>query len=268
MSIGMLDVISPPICLSCQRKMVVTTRHQSGLICRPCRLTWNAAQRELCEVCALPRPVIQCREGSWIRLACSHCVTTDFRFFQAYVLGPYRGLLRQLVLRTKVSHGSPLCYSLGRLLGERILQVQGHTSNSLPGFDMVCPVPMHWRRRWHRRVNGADFIARAVGDVLGCSVNSGLLRCTRLAKKQGTLTVNQRVRNVKSCYKVNRRQVRSIEQRRVLVVDDIMTSGATLNELSDLLLRKGAVGVAVAAIARGGYGNDRVSPILPTGRLR
>jgi len=67
---------------------------------------------------------------------------------------------------------------------------------------------------------------------------------------------------------VNRRQVRSIEQRRVLVVDDIMTSGATLNELSDLLLRKGAVGVAVAAIARGGYGNDRVSPILPTGRLR
>ena len=85
-SIGMLDVISPPICLSCQRKMVVTTKNQSPLICRQCRLTWNAAQRELCEVCALPRPVFQCREGQWIRLACSHCVTTDFSFFQAYVL--------------------------------------------------------------------------------------------------------------------------------------------------------------------------------------
>ena len=204
--------------------------------------------------------------ASRIVLRCSFCATMKLKFVQTTVLGEYRDMLQQLVLKSKQTTGSTLCFSLGGLLGERILQTSVGGPSTIPvesdlveesGIqripDIVCSVPMHWRRRFKRKINGPDIIATGVARVVARPVSFKLLNCTRLSKKQGMLSRGQRQQNVKSSYAVNVDEARRFIGKRVLLVDDVMTSGATLNELSRLLLRHGIESVSVAVIARGGY---------------
>lgn len=278
-----MDMLSPPVCLGCQQVIVpvanpIRLRVPRLLICPSCHLSWDQEAISICNRCALPRPILgdlqsvseqsQPQEGSRITLRCSFCAMMKFKFVQTTVLGEYRDSLQQLVLESKQTTGSPLCFSLGSLLGERILQTSGGVSSTIPTEfdlvaehwvkripDVVCAVPMHWCRRFRRKVNGPDIIATGVARVLARPVNFKLLKCIRLPKKQGTLSRQQRLKNVQSSYAVNVREVRRYVGKRVLVVDDVMTSGATLNELARLLLRNGIESVSVAVIARGGYGN-------------
>jgi ComF family protein len=277
-----MDMLSPPVCLGCQQVLVriatpTRLRIPRSLICSSCQASWNREAVSICNRCALPRPTIRDIQSaseqspsygaSRIVLRCSFCATMKFKFVQTTVLGEYRDMLQQLVLESKQTTGSTLCFSLGGLLGERILQtsVGGSTTISAESDlveeswiqripDVVCSVPMHWRRRFKRKINGPDIIATGVARVVARPVNLKLLKCTRLPKKQGTLSRGQRQKNVKSSYAVNVGEARRFIGKRVLLVDDVMTSGATLNELSRLLLRNGIESVSVAAIARGGSG--------------
>ncbi|MFP6587683.1 MAG: phosphoribosyltransferase family protein, partial [Pirellulaceae bacterium] len=201
-------------------------------------------------------------------LRCSSCATMKFKFVQTTVLGAYRDTLRQLVLESKQTTGAALCFSLGGMLGKRILQTSVGISLTVPAEsdlvdepwiqrvpDVVCAVPMHWRRRFKRKINGPDIIATGVAHVVARPVNFKLLKCICLPKKQGTLSREQRQKNVQSSYAVNVPETRRFVGKRVLLVDDVVTSGATLNELSRLLLRNGIASVSVAVIARGGSGH-------------
>ena len=277
-----MDMLSPPVCLGCQQVLVrVATptrwRIPRLLICPSCQSSWNRAAISICNRCALPLPMMrdipsaseQSRPhgASRIVLRCSFCASMKFKFVQSTVLGEYRDMLQQLVLKSKQTTGSTLCFSLGGLLGERILQTSVGRSSTIPAEsdlveesgiqripDVVCSVPMHWRRRFKRKINGPDIIATGVARVVARPVNFKLLNCTRLPKKQGMLSRGQRQKNVKSSYAVNVGEARRFIGKRVLLVDDVMTSGATLNELSRLLLRNGIESVSVAVIARGGSG--------------
>ena len=277
-----MDVLSPPVCLGCQQVLVrVATptrlRIPRSLICPSCQASWNREAVSICNRCALPRPMMRDIQSaseqspphgaSRIVLRCSFCATMKFKFVQTTVLGEYRDMLQQLVLKSKQTTGSTLCFSLGGLLGERILQISVGGSSTIPAEsdlveesgiqripDVVCSVPMHWRRRFKRKINGPDIIATGVARVVARPVNFKLLNCTRLPKKQGMLSRGQRQKNVKSSYAVNVGEARRFIGKRVLLVDDVMTSGATLNELSRLLLRNGIKSVSVAVIARGGSG--------------
>jgi len=278
-----MDMLSPPVCLGCQQVLVrvanrTRLRTPRLLICPSCQSSWNREAISVCERCALPRPMIrdiqstseqsQPQDAPRIVLRCSFCATMEFKFIQTTVLGAYRDALRQLVLESKQTTGSTLCFSLGGLLGERILQTSVGVSLTVPAEsdwvdeswikripDVVCAVPMHWRRRFKRKINGPEILATGVARVVARPVNFKLLNCTRLPKKQGTLSLEQRQKNVQSSYAVNVREARRFVGKRVLLVDDVMTSGATLNELSRLLLRNGIKSVSVAVIARGGYGH-------------
>ena len=278
-----MDMLSPPVCLGCQQVIVRVanpTRWSTPrlLICPSCQSSWNRAAVSICNRCALPRPLMRDIQpaseqspplgAARIILRCSFCATMKFKFVQTTVLGEYRDMLQQLVLESKQTTGSTLCFSLGGLLGERILQTSVVISSTIPiesdlvdeawiqGIpDVVCAVPMHWRRRFKRKINGPDIIATGVAHVVARPVNFKLLKCICLPKKQGTLSREQRQKNVQSSYAVNVPEARRFVGKRVLLVDDVMTSGATLNELSRLLLRNGIESVSVAVIARGGYGH-------------
>jgi len=277
-----MDMLSPPVCLGCQQVIVRVanpTRWRTPrlLICSSCQSSWNREAISICSRCALPLPMMRGIQSASeqsppqgaarIVLRCSFCATMKFKFVQTTVLGEYRDLLRQLVLASKQTTGSTLCFSLGGLLGERILQTSVGVSSTIPSEsdlvdepsiqgipDVVCAVPMHWRRRFKRKINGPDIIATGVAHVVARPVNFKLLKCIRLPKKQGTLSREQRQKNVQSSYAVNVPEARRFVGKRVLLVDDVMTSGATLNELSRLLLRNGIESVGVAVIARGGSG--------------
>ena len=115
--------------------------------------------------------------------------------------------------------------------------------------DLIVPMPMHWRRRLTRGLNPPELIAERVASSLRLPVARRLLRLRRKPRKQGTLTTLQRFRNVRDVFRVS--TTYALNGVRLLLLDDVMTTGATANEAARTLLRHGAERVDVAVIARG-----------------
>ncbi len=125
------------------------------------------------------------------------------------------------------------------------LQAPGH-----PAWpDLVVPVPMHWSRRIARGTNPAEVLAETVAQKLRIPVALDLLHNRRKTRKQGTLLPDQRRRNVREAFSVSAGY--DIKDTCVLLIDDVMTTGATGDELSRMLRQAGAKRISVAVLARG-----------------
>ena len=114
------------------------------------------------------------------------------------------------------------------------------------------PVPMHWRRRLFRQQNTAEVIARGILSrvTTRAVLETRAVKTSQMTQKQGTLSPKQRRQNVKNAFRVT--QPKKVSGRRVLVVDDVMTTGATLHEMTRQLLRHGASKVDIAVVCRAG----------------
>ncbi len=112
------------------------------------------------------------------------------------------------------------------------------------------PVPLHWTRLFARRYNQAGLLARALGRVAGRPVAPDLLVRRRRTPSQGRLSAAGRSRNVRAAFALAPRRVAEIRDRRVLLVDDVFTTGATVYECARTLRRAGAAGVDVITLAR------------------
>ena len=159
-------------------------------------------------------------------------------------LGAYRGSLQQIVLRMKHAIHEPLATVMGQLLGDRV-----RSRCSDQRIDAVVPVPMHWWRRLRRGTPAAELLAEGVADQTGWRLARDLIVCRRATRKQGTLSPADRLENVADAFGVRSRY--DVQHARVLLVDDVMTTGATLNAVAQALLRGGASEVHVAVLARG-----------------
>lgn len=157
-------------------------------------------------------------------------------------LGAYRGLLRRCVLRSKTVQGEFLCAALSQLLLRRFA---GELLALEP--QLVVPVPLHWMRRWRRGTNPAETLAQVVGRGLQLRWQ-GALRRVRATPPQSRLPARLRRRNVQGAFAL-RRRVR-LSGKRVLLVDDIMTTGATVWHAAKVLRAAGAQHVLVAVLAR------------------
>jgi ComF family protein len=147
-------------------------------------------------------------------------------------------------LEIKRLGNEPLALALGEMLAEAFFQ---QLVEDIP--DVVVPVPAHWSRRWHRGGNVPDLLAEAVARRVRRPMAAELLRCRRKTRKQGTLLPTERTSNVRGAFAVSRSY--DLQKAHVLVVDDVMTTGATASEIARTLLRAGAANVAFAAVARG-----------------
>jgi len=113
---------------------------------------------------------------------------------------------------------------------------------------MVVAVPMHWTERFRRGTNPAATMAIAIGTRLELPVFNGALKCVRRLKRQATLTPPERRKNVRGAFRVSRPT--KIAGKRVLLVDDVMTTGATAHEVARALLDAGAEAIFVATVSR------------------
>lgn len=174
---------------------------------------------------------------------CVSCRGESFQFESALRLGPYGGKLRDLILRIKDIRGESLAESIGRLWAERDHQ-------RLISFqpDAVVPVPVHWMRRIERGYNQSDALAEAIAERLGRRSGRGWLRRVKATPKQITQSAAARRENVKGAFRVVRGA--PVRTMRILLVDDVMTTGATANEAARALRQAGAAQVGVAVLAR------------------
>lgn len=178
---------------------------------------------------------------------CHECRGHKLHFDEARTLGSYQGPLRDAVLKMKHHYYEPLGVELGWLLAEHVA-LRPFTAPC----DLVVPVPMHWLQRSWRGTSAARTLAAAVGRGLDWRVSTNVLRCRRMLRRQHTLPAQARRDNVRGAFRV--RWSHCVRGARVLVVDDVMTTGATANEAARVLREAGAASVCVATVARGNSG--------------
>lgn len=242
---SVLDLLYPPTCLLCGVRL---EEERGPLICQPCRQELLDAS-PACPRCGLGLPV-----AAGVPLRCPACARRPVRFDAVVRLGHYERTLRDAVLRTKRRSEEPLARALGQLLaaerGREIIAWQP---------TVVVPVPMHWTHRLARGVNGPEITAGALAKELALSLKPRLLKRVRRTLPQSQLSVAERKKNLRRAFVargtfVPRSPSAAHGERRprVLLVDDVMTSGATANAAARALRKAGVEFVGVAVLARAG----------------
>jgi len=236
---GILDLLLPPSCLSCGS--LVRADAGAGLrpLCDACRDELSALVSQA--ACA------RCGHSVGPYATCSLCLDASPPFAAAVRIGLYDGPLARLVQVVKyrgVRCGAPLLADM--------LLAKLHQARVADQVDAVAAVPLHWWRFYRRGYNQAALLARALrARGLAAPLVRPLVR-TRDTRPQVGLSRRARLENVRGAFRVRRPE--AVRGRRFLLVDDVMTTGATAGTCARELLRAGArsVAVAVAAVAEGG----------------
>lgn len=150
--------------------------------------------------------------------------------------------MRAAVLAAKRAGGEPAA----RWLADQIWERRGQDLAAL-GIDLVVPVPQHWTRRLLSPHNTAELIARRLASRLKVRFSRHILAKTRRTPGQTTLSPSARRQNLRGVFL----SARHLDGRRVLLVDDVLTTGTTAHQATGALLDAGAEAVWVAAAARG-----------------
>jgi ComF family protein len=116
--------------------------------------------------------------------------------------------------------------------------------------DVIAPVPLHWSRLMARRYNQAALLGNALARLAGAPSVPDLLIRRRRTLSQGRLSRSERLRNVAGAFAVNRARLALVRGRRIVLVDDVLTTGATVSACAAVLRRAGAASVEVLALAR------------------
>jgi ComF family protein len=231
--LGATDWLWPRTCFLCGGRI---TDDRSVCVCGACDADLTADTRLACPWCSSTvGPHADTTAG------CPACRASTFRFHGVTRLGVYEGKLREAVLKAKQPDGDGLAEALGRLFATarepRLLADR-------PG--VIVPVPLHWRRRWGRGHNQAEGIARGLSDVLRVPVRRALRR-VRYTKLQSAGSRERRWENVVGAFRAV--PWADVPGVRVLLVDDVLTTGATADAASEALRRAGAAQVHLAVLA-------------------
>ena len=228
---GLLDLVVPPVCLLCGEGL---EREGEESLCPACDDGLPSFSRPLCAGCG----------GAPVRSAldfCPPCRGTCSRD-GLVVLGPFKGGVRDLVHAFKYRAD----FAAGRYLARRLAMRAAVELGQC--CDLVVPVPLHRRRLRSRGFNQAALLARRISKQTGRPLLARALERRIHTRSLTGLDLRERKREVRGA--MNLRRGVSVEGRRVLVVDDVFTSGATTEECCRILKRAGASRVFVAAVAR------------------
>jgi ComF family protein len=226
-----LDLLLPPHCLSCGAP--VGDAH--GL-CAGCWRAITFLGAPCCACCGLPFPYEQGADA-----LCGACARAQPVFARARAALRYDEHSRRLILAFK--HGDRL--QLAPALGAWMRRAGAEL---LADADLVVPVPLHWTRLFARRYNQAAVLAHALAGAGGPPVGADWLVRRRRTPSQGKRNAAARRRNVAGAFAL--KGGREARGRRIVLVDDVFTTGATLEECARVLLRAGAARVDALTLAR------------------
>ena len=227
------DLLLPPVCISCRTRI-----GSHGLLCGACFAKIDFIAPPICARLGVPLPY-DAGEPSLSAGAIASPPVYD----RARAAARYSDTMRELIQSFKYRdrhEGLPLFARWLRKAGTELLA----------DADLIVPVPLYPARLWWRRFNQSAMLAQAMGRLTGIVVDCFVLKRVRRTANQVGLTADQRRRNVRGAFKVDRARRGRIKGRNVVVVDDVITTGATADSCARALKRAGAARVDVLALAR------------------
>lgn len=233
--------VYPDECARCGLEHHDTNRsfRDGPMLCEECEAVVAPAIGPPCERCGAPvGPYVDSSKG------CVYCRRDRFRFDKVIRLGVYNGALRDACRQGKLAEGQPLAAAAANLLWHR----ERIAFESLQA-DLVLSVPRHWSDRIGRPSHSSATIASILSRKLQLGEPASILKKTRRTLAQSGLSPVRRRSNLKGAFRVRRRV--DLAGAKVLLVDDVLTTGTTADEASRILRNAGAERVVVAVLARG-----------------
>jgi ComF family protein len=229
----LLDALLPPLCLGCGE--IVAT---PGALCAECWPRFSFIGEPHCPRCGTPfaRDIGE-------NALCVGCLKKPPRFRRARAALVYDQHSRRLILPLKHGDRTDLARACGRWMARAGAEI-------LAEAELIAPVPLHWRRLFTRRYNQAQLLARTVARDAPGRLAPDLLRRRRWTGSQAGLKAEERRRNVRQAFAVHPRWRAHLEGKTVLLVDDVLTTGATIDACVRALTHGGARHVDVLTLAR------------------
>ena len=240
----LLDAVLPPQCLACSAIV-----EAPGRLCGPCwgKLSWIAAP--LCVRCGVPFAFDASAGAPAHGVTCAACLAAPPHYDRARAVFVYDDAAKGLILGFKHADRLHAAPAFGQWLARSGAAL-------LDEADLIAPVPLHWLRLAWRRYNQAALLAQALARAARRS-SSGkarlvpdLLRRRRATPSQGHLSRRERARNVARAFLIPRHYMNKVAGARVLLVDDVFTTGATVGACATTLRAAGAAQVDVVTLAR------------------
>lgn len=217
-----LDILYPPRCPACNGILEDSSKN----ICPKCEQTFHPVSEHYCLKCG--KPVAETEEY------CEECRNRDRKFSQGRGIFLYNTQMKQSLLRYKYygsrEYGKYYAEAICRYAGADIMRWQP---------DVIVPVPLHRRKKRMRGFNQAADLAERTGKLLGIPVTEEIVYKIKETRSQKKLDADERKRNLKNAF----RTVTSVKGLRILIVDDVYTTGNTMEAMSECLLEGGAEAV-------------------------
>jgi ComF family protein len=230
----LLDALLPPRCLACEAEVAA-----QGTVCAACFAALSPVTPPFCDRCGVPFA----HGGQVVRDLCPRCRQRAPAFLSARAALRYDAGAKRLILPFKHADRTDLAWPLARQMARAGAQM-------LARAEVIVPVPAHWRRLLGRRYDQAALLARALGSLSGRPVVPDLLCRWRSTPPLADKGAAERAITVADAFALSRRGRRAVAGRHVVLVDDVVTSGATAESCARVLIEGGARAVEVLAAAR------------------
>jgi competence protein ComFC len=220
-------------------------------VCLNCKTSISEKDKYLCDTCW--QGLLECTSGDYcpgcgknvsrfavINNKCHNCQNINFQFDRIARCGIYAAVLRQLILKFKNDRTEL------DLLFSNLLKASLESSGFYDDIELFIPVPLHWTKQLKRGYNQSALAAEKIKHPV-VKINTDLVR-VRATKTQASMsTPNQRLANVSNAFTVRKNHI--FKNKNICLIDDIKTTGATLNECAKILKRQGAAKVYALVIA-------------------
>src|SRR6201996_3243047 len=229
---GALDLALPQLCAACREPV------KGNGLCPGCWSKLSFITRPYCERLGIPF-VYDPGPG----ILSMEAIADPPAYHRARAAVRFDEISRRLVHALKYADRLDLAPMMGGWM-------RNAGGELLADADALVPVPLHWRRLWARRSNQSAMLAAAISAESGVPVVSGVLKRVKPTAQQVGLSRSERAANIQGAFRVAAEDRGTVARRRLVLVDDVLTSGATVDSCARALLRAGAASVDVLIFAR------------------
>ena len=255
---GLYSFIYPPVCTGCDGPAYFDSSNAGGNNLQPlpptdreilerenwCQKCLEQIRAPLDQRCPVCGAIVQLHAA--LKGRCHLCQFSDFRFSQAVCINNYGGLLQTLVIKMKGQRCEITALQLGELLGYELERLE-----QINDVDLLTCVPTHWRKKMSKGFQASELLCDAVAKTAQIPALTKLLKMNRPTEKQGMLSDFKRFENVKEAFSLSLYNRQKVVGKHIVIIDDVMTSGATTSQCAKVLRTAGAARVDVAVVARG-----------------